>query len=135
MLDSDISALIDTPQNTLSLAISIHPAFDAFKIYFDEIEGSHNAYRVSSYDGVISNANGLPRDVDFNNPTCQDIEPPSRRLLAIHRAVSKILHLSAAGEYIDELFREMEEPCVQSNGSTDLSDILSLKFTTRGDGP
>lgn len=66
---------------------------------------------------------------------CQDIDPPSRCLLAVHCAVSEILHLSVAGEYIDEIFREMEELCVRLNGSTNLGDILSLKLNdaTRDD--
>lgn len=141
MFDSDISALIDgveidTPKNALSLERSIHKAFGAFEIYFDEVESNRHAYRVFSHDEVISDVNGFPRDVDFTNPMCQDIDPPSRRLLAIHRAISEILHLSAAGQYIDEIFREMEEPGVRSNGSTKLGDILSLKLNdvASGDG-
>lgn len=88
MFDANISALIDgveidTPENALSLAKSIHPAFGAFEIYFDEIEGRRNVYWVSSHDEVVSDANGLPRGVDFNNPICQDIETPPPALFPL----------------------------------------------------
>lgn len=35
------------------------------------------------------------------------IDSPSPRLLVIHSAIAKILHLSAAGEYIDRMLRGM----------------------------
>ena len=39
---------------------------------------------------------------------------PSSRLLAIHRA---ILRLTDAGEYIDHIHKDMEDPMVKSDGS------------------
>lgn len=54
--------------------------------------------------------------MDFSNKP----NLPSPRLLAIHRAVCEILHLSEAVEYIDDIVQEMEEECMQSDWSSDL---------------
>ncbi|RYP20747.1 hypothetical protein DL765_002627 [Monosporascus sp. GIB2] len=39
----------------------------------------------------------------------EPIDPPLLRLLAVHRAIAHILHLSAAGKYIGRLFRDADE--------------------------
>lgn len=132
MFDTDISAIIDgveidTPQNALSLAQSISPTFYAFTIYLNEIKDRNNIYQISNHDKTISDANKLPREANFNNSNHSNINPPSHHLLTIHRAISKILHLSTAGEYINEIFKDKRE-YVQSNGSTNLNEILSLKL-------
>ncbi|KAI0395868.1 hypothetical protein F5Y17DRAFT_465463 [Xylariaceae sp. FL0594] len=57
----------------------------------------------------------------------ETIDPPSARLLALHRAIAHILHFSAAAEYIDELLRKMEGQGVcASDGSTEIDRLLSL---------
>ncbi|GIC94148.1 uncharacterized protein Aud_010643 [Aspergillus udagawae] len=61
----------------------------------------------------------------------RSIDPPFRELLAIHRAIGRILHLSAAGDYIDEFLRDMEEMEggeVMANGSTRLEDYVLFKL-------
>jgi hypothetical protein len=37
------------------------------------------------------------------------IDPPSLRLLAIHRAIGRNLNLSGAGDSIDHILRDMDE--------------------------
>ena len=54
------------------------------------------------------------------------IDPPSPRLLGIHYAVSQIMHLSAAGEYIDKILRDFEHVCVRADGSTELGRLVRL---------
>ncbi|OAX80255.1 hypothetical protein ACJ72_05415 [Emergomyces africanus] len=58
----------------------------------------------------------------------QSIEPPSPRLLAIHRAIAYILHLSGAGEYIDKILQDMEEMGAREGGSTELGRLVTLRF-------
>ncbi|EGD89948.1 hypothetical protein H112_02418 [Trichophyton rubrum D6] len=48
------------------------------------------------------------------------IDPPSQRMLELHRSIATILHLSGA--------RDTEEPCVPSDGSHYLGELLSLKL-------
>lgn len=55
------------------------------------------------------------------------IDPPSSRLLALHCAIAHILHLSAAGDYIDKLLREMDgQGACAADGSTELDRLLRL---------
>jgi hypothetical protein len=56
------------------------------------------------------------------------IDPPSPRLLAIHRAIARILNLSGAGVYIDRILRDLEEVEIKEDGSTELAPVLSLKL-------
>ncbi|EFR04059.1 hypothetical protein MGYG_07065 [Nannizzia gypsea CBS 118893] len=56
------------------------------------------------------------------------IDPPSPRLLALHRAIAHILNLSGAGEYIDKLLRDLEEIGVQADGSTDLGRLITFRL-------
>jgi len=54
------------------------------------------------------------------------IDPPSSRLLAIHRACSLILHLSGAGEFVNKVIRDMDEKAVESDGTTELGMLTTL---------
>ena len=56
------------------------------------------------------------------------IDPPSARLLEIHRAIGRILNLSGAGDSIDRILRDMDEVGIKENGSTELGQYISLKF-------
>jgi hypothetical protein len=56
------------------------------------------------------------------------IDPPSPRLLAIHRAIALSLHLSAAGGYIDNILRDLDELDVKSDGSTELGHLIALRL-------
>ena len=58
----------------------------------------------------------------------RDIDIPSPRLLAIHRAIALILHLSGAGEYIDHILKDMEDPMVKNDGTTRLGYLVSLRL-------
>ncbi|POR35982.1 Uncharacterized protein TPAR_03796 [Tolypocladium paradoxum] len=58
----------------------------------------------------------------------RSIDPPSPRLLAIHSAIAHILHLSAAGDYIDKMLQDMEENGVLEDGSTELNRLVKLRL-------
>ena len=58
----------------------------------------------------------------------RSIDPPSPRLLAVHRAIAHILRLSGAGEYIDRLLRDMDEQGIQADGSTELDRLVRLSL-------
>ncbi|EQL36225.1 hypothetical protein BDFG_02195 [Blastomyces dermatitidis ATCC 26199] len=55
---------------------------------------------------------------------------PSPRLLSLHhRAIAHILHLSAGGEYIDEVLQNFDETGVQEDDeSTDLGCICLVAY-------
>lgn len=56
------------------------------------------------------------------------IDPPSPRLLAVHRAIARIIHLSGAEEYIESILRDIEEVSVREDGSTNLGHIVKLRL-------
>jgi hypothetical protein len=61
----------------------------------------------------------------------RSIDPPSPQLLKIHAAIGRILHLSAASDYIDDFLRdieEMEAGEVMPNGSTRLDDYVWFRL-------
>ncbi|EEH36510.2 hypothetical protein PAAG_06928 [Paracoccidioides lutzii Pb01] len=62
------------------------------------------------------------------SPSCS-IDPPSSRLLKVHRAIALILKLSGAGEYIENILRDMEEVEVKEDGSTNLGRLMSLRLS------
>jgi hypothetical protein len=126
---------IDRPQNAITLTCSLHDFFGDFRIFFEPASGNDqppHTYRIGSF---------LPRFLT-QNPTLpitrtlylsenRTIEPPSPRLLAVHRAIAHILHLSAAGQYIDQILRDVEEHGVRADGSTELGRLLTLGLILR----
>lgn len=56
------------------------------------------------------------------------VDPPSSRLLGVHRAIALIMKLSGAGEYIERVLRDMEELDVREDGSTHLGYLAGLRL-------
>ncbi|KAK4182728.1 hypothetical protein QBC35DRAFT_509405 [Podospora australis] len=54
------------------------------------------------------------------------IDPPLRRLLELHSAISHVLHLSGASEYINMILRNMEDGVVREDGSTQLGAMVNV---------
>ncbi|KAM5445468.1 hypothetical protein MaudCBS49596_007452 [Microsporum audouinii] len=132
MFDCDVSHLIDgvnidRPFNAMSLTPNYHDAFGNFKVYFTPIPGHEHTYQVESFlhPAVLSS---LPVTRELYVTEDRSIDPPLPRLLAIHRAIAQILKISAAGEYIDKILRDMEDPGTSSGGSTELGRIVTLRI-------
>lgn len=132
MLDCDVSHLIDGvnidwPFNAISLTHDLHIHFDDFDVFFEPVPGQEHTYRIDTFlpliflEGVL-----VTRKLYLTN--VQSIEPPSPRLLAIHCAIAHILHLSGAGQYIDNILRDMEEMGIREDGSTELGRMMKLRL-------
>lgn len=123
---------IDRPANAITLTHDIHAKFGDFRFYFEEMDPTvypPHTYRIDSKKtSPFGRPRGLPIIKTLSLSPNRTIDPPSRKLLAIHRAISIILHLSGAGEHIDKIIRGMEEVYVRNDGSTELSHIVSLKM-------
>lgn len=134
MFDCDVASLIegpyiDSPRNAISLRPAFHSIFGNFEIYFEAVPGEENTYRIESIDtSGYAERLGLPVTRKLFLSDGKTIDPPSARLLALHRAIAKILSLSGAGEYIDKLFRDLEETGVQEDGSTDLGRLITFRL-------
>jgi hypothetical protein len=56
------------------------------------------------------------------------IDPPSPRSLAVHYAIAHILHLSAAGRYIDNILEDLDQKGIMADGSTELGHLANLRI-------
>lgn len=131
MFDTDVVHLIegpdiDRPRNAMTLTHNLHQDFGDFQIYF-EPEAQANTYRISSFlPAAIHNFLPVTRELFLTED--RTIEPPSPRLLAIHRAIAHILHLSAAGGFIDDILTDLDQQAVRADGTTHLGELVNLKF-------
>lgn len=119
---------IDSPMNALTLTLDYHRLFGEFQIYF-EPTGMPYEYRIDSTERIPFLRDPLfpiTRTLSLNpNRT---IDPPSPRFLGVHRAISRIMNLSGAGEYIDRVLEDLEKPSVKEDGSTHLGEIMKLRL-------
>jgi hypothetical protein len=122
---------IDRPTNAITLTAKFHQLFGDFQIYFKPTTETLHTYKIIS---MQSHSLLLLRDPIFPvTRTLQltgdhNIDPPSRRLFAIHRAIALILHLSAAGGYINDILRDLDELDVKNDGSTKLGRLIELRL-------
>ncbi|OAA54148.1 hypothetical protein SPI_09082 [Niveomyces insectorum RCEF 264] len=132
MFDAGVAHLIqgvdiDRPRNALTLTHEMHQQFGAFEVYFSAVQGEYNTYRIESFlPPRLSATFGMPVVRTLFVTDARTIDPPSPRLLAVHRAIAHILHLSGAGDYIDAILRDMEDSIVRADGSSELGRMVSL---------
>ncbi|KAH9846874.1 hypothetical protein C2E23DRAFT_539117 [Lenzites betulinus] len=114
--------------NILTLDAVIHDDFDTMDLWFEAIKGQPNTYKIIIPPG-ISRPPSLPDSVHFvsHHP---DLPLPSPRYLEIHAFCCRILHMSGAAEYVDLIFRDMEELQVLSSNGTS-ADVLSFALHRR----
>jgi hypothetical protein len=125
---------IDRPLNALTLTHDWHYLFGAFEVYFESEDAKKHVYKNKSHKPTLLEPETY-RDPGSGEPyetrelyLMEDraIDPPHPRLLAIHRAISHILHLSRAGEYIDRVYEDLEKHSVKEDESTPLGRLVSL---------
>ncbi|CAK7199082.1 hypothetical protein SEUCBS139899_001751 [Sporothrix eucalyptigena] len=117
---------IDRPRNGLTLSPLMHSYFGSFQVYFEAVDNQYNTYRIQSFTAPDNRVLHLPITRTLFVTEDRTIDPPSPRLLALHRAVAHILHLSGAGEYIDWILKDMEERIVRADGSSALGRLVGL---------
>lgn len=129
MFDTTIENLIHGPKidssyNAVTMCSDMHQSLGSFRIYFEpSCSKDPHAYTVQVWlqDNLALQAQ-LPTTVSMTPRG--EIHPPARRLLAVHRAIRNTLHLNAAGDYIDQLLRDLEDTfVVASDGSIDIGHI------------
>ncbi|OAA36887.1 hypothetical protein NOR_07407 [Metarhizium rileyi] len=132
MFDNNITHLInsveiDRPCNALTLTLSLHRAFGNFDVYFTPIPNRTHTYEIKTFLRT-SFHRVLPVTRELYLTTDRNIEPPSPRLLALHCAITHILHLSGAAGYIDKIIRSMDEQIARCDGSTELGQLVQLRM-------
>jgi hypothetical protein len=120
---------IDRPTNAITLTAHFHKRFGDFDIYFEPTTQTPHTYKIiPTRSHNIFREAILPVTRTFHLTDNHNIDLPSPRLLAIHRAIALILHLSAAGGYIDDILRDLDELDVKSDGSTKLGRLIELRL-------
>jgi hypothetical protein len=127
---------IDRPTNALTLTSSLHQRFGNFEIYFEPTQGveTPHTYTIHQTESFGFQRTRFPITRTLYLTEDRNIDPPSPRLLAVHRAIALILHLSAAGEYIDQILRDLEEVDIEKDGSTELGRLMELRLDGWWDG-
>jgi len=120
---------IDRPPNAITLAAHFHQLFGDFDIYFEPTTETPHTYKILSAERHSFMSDFIfPVTRTFHLTDNHNIDPPSRRLFAVHRAIALILHLSAARGYIDGILRDLDELDVKSDGSTELGRLIGLRL-------
>jgi len=128
---------IDRPANALTLTLGLHQLFGDFEIYFEPTSGAQTSPTYTIHQTVWVPFSFGPQTFPVTRTlldTDKTIDLPSPRLLAIHRAIALILHLSGAGEYIDHILKDMDYTMVKSDGTTELGHLVSLRLGGWWDG-
>ncbi|OJD13375.1 hypothetical protein AJ78_06164 [Emergomyces pasteurianus Ep9510] len=119
---------IDSPLNALTLTHDHHRAFGEFQIYFEPASTQYQ-YRIDSMEQSPFLRDPLfPVTRTLSLTPSRTIDPPSARLLGVHRAIAKIMDLSGAGEYMEKVLRDLEEIDVRADGSTNLGRVMNLRL-------
>lgn len=132
MFDAGVTHLIegtdiDRPLNALTLTHTLHQDFSAFRVFFEATDQPHT-YRIDTFLPRIIVQDVLPVTRALHLTDNRLVDPPSPRLLTIHRAIAYILHLSAAGAYIDRILQDIEENGIHADGSTELGRLVNLEL-------
>lgn len=135
MFDPGILSLIegsniDRSMNALTLTSRYHHLFGSFLIYFEPTADRFQpTYKISDVrSNFILRDRLLPVTRTLFLTPNRTIDPPSPRLLAIHRAIVHILYLSGAGDYIDNIISDMDDIFIKADGSTELALYMNLKL-------
>lgn len=123
---------IDRPFNAITLTPSLHRDFGNFDMYFEPTQNQTNSpphtYTIDTLEVPEVRDRMFPITRSLYLTPTHTIDPPSPRLLTLHRAIAYVLHLSGAGDYISEILRAIETRDCKEDGSSELGRIVSLKL-------
>lgn len=115
MFDYDVVDLtdgndIDRSRNAMTVTHNLHGFFFGdFEVFFEPVPGQPpHTYRIGFFlpSGIVRGLLPVTRALFLTES--RSIDPPLTRLLTLHSAIAHILHLSAAGAYINKILDDME---------------------------
>ncbi|KGY15469.1 hypothetical protein PABG_11454 [Paracoccidioides brasiliensis Pb03] len=142
MLDPDVLKSIEGlnihhPSNAITLTAEIYECFALFQISFEATDGEaaaaadgsthpRHTYTIRESSTLDFEHTDFPvtRTLLFSEDNIFD--PPSARLLALHRAIAIILDRSGAGDYINKILRDSKNESSCDEGSTEIGRIANL---------
>ncbi|TFK34404.1 hypothetical protein BDQ12DRAFT_700465 [Crucibulum laeve] len=118
-------------QNVMTLEIDFHVYLDELAIWF-ATTNEKNKYKLKGACDIM--LRNYPNYVTFATPDPIKLPVPSPTYLAIHVACTKIAHFSGATEYIDKLYRDLENStALDTNGaSADMLEHALLQLRASG---
>ncbi|KAI0180801.1 hypothetical protein GGR52DRAFT_583291 [Hypoxylon sp. FL1284] len=134
MLDHGLPQLIegtniDRPCNVFNFGEGLSELFCNFSVFLEPFRRIPHSYLLKSFLFASTwRIVTLPPHPTVGFIRCSTTEPPSLRLVAVHRAISIILHLSEADMYVDKLLKGLKVKEISGDGSTDLERALKFRL-------
>ncbi|KAH7906958.1 hypothetical protein BJ138DRAFT_1161323 [Hygrophoropsis aurantiaca] len=98
-------------ENIITLRPDLHSLFDTLDLWLEEDQSTANRYKICFSTGMRL---GFPVFVTFTTPDPEHLPLPSPDLLLLHAVCARVAHLFGAGEYVDEILKDLEETRVLS---------------------
>jgi hypothetical protein len=119
---------IDRPFNAVTLTMKFHRLFGNFEMYFEPTTQTPHTYKIDTIRTVnILRDSIFPVTRTLYLTLSRTIDSPSPRLLAIHRVCVTILHLSGAGNYINDILRDIKKFIIKKNEFSELGRLILLR--------
>lgn len=110
--------------NTMTLCVGLSGLFETLNIWLEPIEGTENQYAIKKKSPVIGG--GLPDTITLMSAFPDQLPLPDRRYLALHAACAKVIHMSGASDYINEILNKLEHAQVLSEDGSSVELLESL---------
>ncbi|KAG1720571.1 uncharacterized protein EDB91DRAFT_1280582 [Suillus paluster] len=134
----DMERLVDDPSNSMMLEPYAHTVFDKLKVYLEQMEREDEYVVKEVSSGRWIHRNILDRTITFRNHTAptRDIPLPNPHFIALHAAISRILHMSGAAEVFAQILDRYDGAAggnaiiLKSNGNPvhQLSSMMSALY-------
>ncbi|KAI9762287.1 MAG: hypothetical protein M1840_001431 [Geoglossum simile] len=117
MFDPGVVDIIDggniyCPCNAITLSAAMHQRFGGLEVYFERQSAGLNypkhMYVIKATKIEPSQSPALPIERALLVTPNRTVDPPSERLLAVHRACALVLHLCGAAGYVDEVLLDKD---------------------------
>ena len=122
---------IDRPRNALAIGLQEHKDFGDLLMFLEHMPNEESDHRYMVKRFRDPEARGVPEGGDIivlRQSPDRSVDMPSQRLLAIHRACVCILHLSAAGDYIEDVLHDYDEGKIRADGSAQVGNMIAMRL-------
>ncbi|KAJ7584852.1 hypothetical protein C8J56DRAFT_892567 [Mycena floridula] len=141
LIDKIVGGHVNDLLNVMTMSQSLHSLYDLLTFWLEPVHDQslqENTYNVKTLvDEFFSLTDAPPRQITFQiSPKIQEEcaalkvplpELPSRTLLSIRAACSRVANLSGGAEQIEQMMRDLEETTVLSeDGST--AELLTSRL-------
>ncbi|KAJ6597188.1 hypothetical protein DFH09DRAFT_904366 [Mycena vulgaris] len=143
VVESILGGNVNNHSNVFTLSAGLHYFYDHLEFWLEEIPGQPNTYKICASSDAFFGVRGVPppqQHIKFQVApevvaACEakDITVPalpSRSLLAIRAACSRVAHMSGAAEQIDQILRDLEDTAVMASDGSTADLLMSMMLQT-----